>query len=181
MARLGIAVGLLVASVLLSGCIGDDDAATRSRPGGAGTPTLPGRSGEAPTKRKFVQAASRVCARARRRLAPIYEAIDAKVASQDIAGVAVELRKALPVADELLRRMRALTPPRGDEATVGRYLRTVAEQRRRIRSLVNALEAEDLSTAEVLVAQLRRANRRAQRRARDYGFRRCSPPDLPAG
>lgn len=93
--------------------------------------------------------------------------------------MAAELRKAVPIADEFLARMRALTPPKGDEAIVARYLDVVAEQKGRLRPLVEALEAEDISTIEVLAAELRRGNQRARRLADSYGFTRCGPEGLP--
>ena len=54
--------------------------------------------------------------------------------------MAGELRKALPIANQLLGRLRALTPPKGDEATVARYLDIIAEQKERIRPLAEALD-----------------------------------------
>ena len=182
MTRMGAAVTVFVASVLLAGCGGDDDQATsQPRPGGAVTRTTPARSGEAPTKAEFLRQVDSLCAEAKRRVAPIAGAVRAKVASEDAAGVAAELRKALPIADEFLGSMRALIPPTGDEAVVAEYLDTVAEQRRRIRPLVEALEAEDISTIEVLAAELRQGNRRAQRLARGYGLTKCAPDDLLTG
>ncbi len=77
--------------------------------------------------------------------------------------------------------MSSLTPPKGGEGVVGKYLDTVREQRSRIRRLVEAVEAEDISTIEVLVAELSEGNERAGRLANDYGFRRCDPGDLPTG
>lgn len=90
-----------------------------------------------------------------------------------------ELKKALPLADEFVERMRALTPPRGGERTLRRYLGIVAEQRRRIPPLVEALEAEDISTIEVLAGELREGNRRAGRLASSYGLTKCGPAGLP--
>ena len=139
------------------------------------------RSGKAPTGTTFLRKAGAACADAQRRVAPIYAAVEAKVADMDAAGVAAELRKALPVADALVVRMRSLPPPKGDKAVVRRYLETIAQQRQRISSLVAALEAEDISRIEVLAAELREGNRRAQRLARRYGSRDCSPRDLPTG
>ncbi len=102
-----------------------------------------------------------------------------KRAHEDAAGVAGELRKALPIANQLLGRLRALTLPKGDEAIVARYLDIIAEQKERIRPLAEALEAEDISTIEVLVAELRQGSRRAQRLAHGYGFAKCTPEGLP--
>lgn len=95
--------------------------------------------------------------------------------------MATELRKAVPIADEFLGRMRALKPPEGDEAIVGNYLDVVTEQKRRLRPLVEALEAEDISTIEVLAGELRRGNQRAGRLADGYGFTSCGPEGLPTG
>lgn len=128
----------------------------------------------------FLRKADALCAEAKRQVAPIAVAVAAKVASEDAAGVAAELRKALPIADRLLGRMRALTPPKGDEAIVDEFLDTIAKQRGRIRPMVEALEAEDISSIEVLVEELRQGNRRAQRLAQGYGFTKCGPVGLPA-
>ena len=75
--------------------------------------------------------------------------------------------------------MAALTPPAGDEAVVGRYVDLIAGQRVRIRALVEALDAEDISTIEVVVADLKEANQRAKRLAHHYGFTKCDPAGLP--
>ena len=93
--------------------------------------------------------------------------------------MAAQVRKGLPFANRLLSRMRALTPPKGDEAVVDRYLDTIARQKGRIGPLVEALEAEDISSIEVLVAELSQGNQRARRLARGYGFRECGPVALP--
>ncbi len=139
------------------------------------------RSGKAPTSPTFPRKADAACAEAKRRVAPIYAAVEAKVADMDAPGVAAELRKALPIADALVVRMRSLAPPQGDKAVVRQYLQTIEQQRRRISSLVAALEAEDISRIEVLVAELRQGNQRAQRLAKRYGSKNCSPRDLPTG
>lgn len=173
-------MAVVVASVVLPGCGGEDDQVkSQPRPGDAVARRTPARPGEAPTKREFLRDADALCAEAKQRVAPISDAVAAKVASEDAPGVAAELRKGLPIADQLLGRMRALTPPKGDEAIVGKYLDTIAKQRGRIRPLLEALEAEDISSIEVLVAELRQGNKRAQRLAQGYGFTKCAPVDLP--
>lgn len=179
MTRTDVAVAVIVASVVLPGCGGQEDEPRPSpRPSGA-TAGKTARSGEAPAKPEFVREADALCAETKRRVAPISDAVKAKVAAEDAAGVAAELRKAVPIADAFLARMRALTPPKGDEAIVGRYLDIVAEQKARLRPLVEALEAEDISTIEVLAAELRQGNQRARRVADDYGSKRCGPEGLP--
>jgi len=125
--------------------------------------------------------AEAVCADARQRVTRLSGGVAAKIADEDAAGVAAELRKGLPIADDLLGGLRALTPPRGDEGIVGDYLEVIAKQRGRIPPLVEALEAEDISTIEVLVAELRQGNQRAKRLAEDYGFRKCGPGGSPRG
>lgn len=177
MAKTVTAVALLAASLIAVGCRGDDDSAT---PRTAPERVPPARAGEAPPKAEFVADANALCVEARQRAAPIYDAIGPKVAREDAAGVAAELRKALPIADELLKKMRALTPPAGDEAIIGRYVDLIARQRMRIRTLVEALYAEDISTIEVVVAELKEANGQARRLAHHYGLTRCDPPGLPA-
>jgi hypothetical protein len=180
-ARTVAAVALVVASVVLAGCGGEDDeATTKRRPSAGVTRTAPASSGEAPTKEEFLRKANALCAEAKRRAAPISDAVNAKVDNEDAIGVAAELRKGLPIADQFLDGIRALTPPRGDEAIVGRYVDIVAAQRRRIPPLVEALEAEDISSIEVLAAELRQGNRRAQHLTRGYGLTRCGPAGLPA-
>ena len=177
-----VAVGVVVASVALLGCGGnDEDAATDRRQEGTAAREPPPHSAKPPTNAEFRRKADALCAEAKRRIAPVSEAIQAKRAREDAVGVAAELRRGLPIADQFLAGMRALRPPKGDEVIVGRYLDIVAEQRRRIRPLVEALEAEDISTLEVLVAELRQGNRRAQRLARGYGFTKCRPEGLPTG
>lgn len=175
-------MAVVVMSVLLSSCRGEDDGgASGPRPGGAVARTAPAKPGKPPTKAEFVRNADALCAETKRRLAPIYDAVGAKVANEDAAGVAAELRKGLPIADGLLARMRGLTPPRGDEAIVGKFLDTISAQKRRIRPLVEALDAEDISQIEVLAAELRQGNERAQRLAQRYGFTKCGPAELPTG
>ena len=181
MTRADVAVAVVVASVVLAGCGGqEDEPRPMPRPGGA-VADKPARSGEAPTKPEFVREADALCAEVKRRVAPLSEAVAAKVADEDAAGVAAELRKALPIAGEFLDRMRALTPPRGDEAIVGEYLDIVEEQKGRIPPLVEALEAEDISTIEVLAAELRQGNQRARRLTDRYGLTKCGPDGLPTG
>ena len=174
------AVAVIVASAVLPACGGEDDESTSPpRPRATAAPETTAKPGDAPTKPEFLRKADALCAKTKRRVAPISDAIEAKVAAEDAAGVAVELRKAVPIADEFLARMRALTPPQGDEAIVGRYLDFVAQQKRRIRPLLEALEAEDISTIEVLAAELRQGNQRAGRLADGYGFTKCGPQGLP--
>lgn len=179
MTRTGVAVAVVVASVGLPGCREDDQVKGQPRPGGAEARRTPTQSGKAPTKPEFLRKADALCAEAKRQAGPISDAVAAKVASEDAAGVAAELRKGLPIADRLLGRMRALTPPNGDEAVVGRYLDVIARQRGRIRPLMEALEAEDISSIEALAAELGQGNERAQRLAQGYGFTKCGPVDLP--
>jgi len=136
-------------------------------------------AGRTPAKNEFLRKADALCAEAKRRIAPITAAVAVKRSREDAAGVASELRKALPIANQLLGRMRALTPPKGDEAILARYLDIFAEEKGRIRPLVEALEAEDISTIEVLVAELRQGRRRARRLAHGYGFTSCGPEGLP--
>ena len=176
--RTGAAVAVIV---VLSGCgEGDEEAVTQPRAHGAlarEASTRP--AGKAPAKTEFLRKADALCAEAKRRIAPIAAAVAVKRAREDAAGVAGELRKALPIANQLLGRMRALTPPRGDEGILARYLDIIAQQKERIPPLVEALEAEDISTIEVLVAELRQGSGRAQRLAHGYGFAKCAPPGLP--
>ena len=120
-----------------------------------------------------------MCTQAKRRAAPIAGAVRAEVAEENAAGAARELRKVLPVAEDLRERLEALTPPAGDEATVARYIGVVGEQTARIRALADAVEGEDISTVEVLLEELTDANRRARRLATDYGLAQCQPPGLP--
>ncbi len=89
--------------------------------------------------------------------------------------MAAELRKALPIADGFLARLRALSPPKGDEPTVRAYLDIVRQQKERMPPLIEALEAEDISSVEVLAEELREGNRRARRLAERYGFTQCAP------
>jgi hypothetical protein len=178
--RAAAAVGLLVASMLALGCRGEDDETrTQTRPAGAKERTTPARTGPAPTRPRFTREANAACADAKRRAAPIAGAVAAKVREEDAAGVAEEVRKTLPIAEELLEKLGALTPPAGDEAVIGEYLDLVARQKERIRPLAEAVEAEDISTIEVLLAEVRAGNRRARRVARDYGLTQCEPPGLP--
>ena len=166
---------MAVAGLALAGCGGgDDEEGSRPRPADGVAKGTPARSGPAPARSEFTEKADAICAEAKRRAAPLADAIGAKVAREDAAGVAAELRKTLPIADRLLRRLRALTPPTG----FGTYLADVAAQRRRIPPLVEALEGEDISTIEVLVAELRRGNRRPRRIARRDGLRECDPGSL---
>jgi len=149
---------MLMASGVLPGCGGEDDEpASRSRPGGALARKAPTRSGEAPTKKEFVREANQICADAKRRIAPISDATAAKIDDEDALGAATELRKGLPIADEFLGQMRALTPPKGDVDIVAEYLDIVGKQKGRIRPLAEALEAEDISGIEVLAAELKQA------------------------
>lgn len=180
MLRTAVAVGLVVASVALPACEGEDDPVDRQpRSGNAEARKIPATPAKAPGKTEFLREADLLCATAKRQVAPIFRTIAAKVAAEDAAGVAAQLRKGLPFADQLLSRMRALTPPKGDEAVVDRYLDTIARQKRRIGPLVEALEAEDISSIEVLVAELGQGNRRARRLAGGYGFKECGPVALP--
>ncbi len=181
MTRAGLAVVALVAAAALPGCGGqDDDQVTgRPRPSPSAAGKTVARSGNAPIKREFVRKADAVCADAKRRAAPISAAVDEGIANEDAAGVAAELRKGLAIADAFLGRIRALTPPQGDERIVGQYIDIVAEQRRRMPPLVEALEAEDISTIEVLAKELRQGNRSAERLARVYGLTKCGLRGLP--
>ncbi len=182
MMRTVAAAATVVTSVVLLGCGGGDEeerkAPPRPSPAAREASRTPGEAATSPT---FLRKADAACADAKRRVAPIYHAVEAKVADMDAAGVAVELRKALPIADALVERMRALAPPADDEAFIAQYLETIAQQRRRISSLAAALEAEDISRIELLAAQLRQGNRRAQRLAKRYGSKDCTPRDLPTG
>lgn len=174
------AVALILASVALAACGGEDDPVKRQpRSDHAQAPKAPATPGKAPGKTDFLREADLLCAGTKRQVTPIFKAVAAKVAAADAAGVAAQLRKGLPLADQLLSRMRALTPPKGDEALFDRYLDTIARQKRRIGPLVEALEAEDISSIEVLVAELGQGNQRARRLASGYGFKECGPVALP--
>lgn len=175
------AVALLVAIMVAGSCTEEDgdESPTWTRPDRAVQRTTPARTSPAPTRSRFVREANALCTKAKRRAAPIAEAVNAEVAQQDAAGAARELRKALPVAEELRERLDALTPPAGDEAVVARYLRFVAGQAGRIRSLADALEGEDISTIEILLEELREANRRGRRLAGENGLAQCRPTGLP--
>ena len=177
MARTGLTVALLAASVMALGCEGDDEDSATPRTALERDP--PAQAGTAPAKPKFVADTNALCTEAKQRAAPISDAIEAKVAREDAAGVAAELRKALPIADELVDKIAALKPPAGDEAIVARYLALVAEQTTRTRTLVRALMAEDILWIEDVVADLRKGNQRAKRLADDYGFMKCGPEGLP--
>lgn len=180
MTRSAVAAVVVVASVALSACGGEDDRVEpQAGAGNAEARKRPATPGKAPTKSGFLREADSLCAEAKQRVAPILEAVAAKVADEDAAGVAAELRRGVSFADQLLARMRALTPPKGDEVIVDKYLDIIAKQKGRIGPLVEALEAEDISSIEVLVAELRQANERARRLARDYGFKKCGPVGFP--
>lgn len=170
---LAVVVGLVPA-----GCGGEDDE-PRRQPGPAAAGRTTPTSGAAPAKQVFVRKADALCAETSRRIAPISAAVKAKIAREDAAGVAGELRRSIPIAAKFLEGMRSLKPPKGDGPAFAAYLETVAAQKRRIPPLVEALEAEDISTIEVLAAELSRGNRRVRRLAQRYGFTRCGPDDLP--
>ena len=178
MARTGTAVALLAASVLALGCQGDDEESATRRTAPERDP--PAQAGPSPARSKFVAAANALCVKARQRVAPIADAIKPKVANEDAAGVAAELRKALPIADDLLDKMSALKPPAGDEAIVARSLDLIAQQRLRLRTLVRALVAGDILWIEDVVAELREGNQRAKSLADDYGLAKCDPEGSPA-
>jgi hypothetical protein len=170
---------MAAASVALVGCGGHGEQARSARSSGRPAARAPtAKHAEGPRRGQFLRTADALCSRARRRLAPIARAVVAKVADEDAAGVATELRKARPIADRLLEGLRALTPPRAGEDIFHAYLRIVARQEARIQPLAEALEGEDISTIEVLAADLRRDNERAERLARRYGFKRCGPGGL---
>ena len=177
-----VAVTAFAACVALLGCGGEaDEAPGPPRRSGDASGEARARPGKAPTRSAFLKEADAVCAEAKRRAAPLAAAAEAMAADEDAAGVAAELRKGLPIAEGFLDRMRSLTPPTGDERRVARYLDVVSEQARRVPPLVEALEAEDISTIEVLAAELREGNRRAGRLASLYGFKDCGPQGLPTG
>ncbi len=87
------------------------------------------------------------------------------------------LRKAPPIAEELLARLRALTPPSGDKRTVARYLDALSQQKEIVRQLAGALQQEDTSRAKALFTDFRQSEQQAEDLAQDYGFTKCSSGD----
>jgi hypothetical protein len=153
---------------LIGGCGGGDDepATERQSTGGEAQRT-------APTKAEFIEQADEICAEAKRKLAPVSRAGDAKNERGDIEGAAGELRKAVRIADEQLNKLRGLTPPEADRAVLAKYFDTIAEQKGLIRRIADALEEGDEEQATALASELDEGQQRAQGLAQGYGFKEC--------
>jgi len=90
------------------------------------------------------------------------------------------LAKAVPIferfkaeATTLLRNLRALKPPKGDEATVARYLQGSEDQIAGFGDVISAARERDASKFSALVSSLRTKAATVRGIAQGYGFKVC--------
>jgi len=152
--RKAIATALALAALALGGC-----------GGGGGS-----KAGPAPTKAQFSRQAGTTCARAYAKLALAGPRFFQSGRATDRQFVE---RKVLPIfGDELLGKLRRLTPPKGDRETVGAILAGADNGLARLRQRPRLLRAAPGSASDPF--------RDFSRLARGYGLKRCAVKHLGA-
>jgi hypothetical protein len=133
-------------------------------------------------KAQFVEAADAVCAAYRGHIAPVNAALSKELSGRrNPRRLAVLLRRGASAADDAVRRLGALTPPQGDEATLRDYLETGREAASNLRAAAAALLAGNAAGAGRHMAAVRLASSRGRTIATRYGFLVCGTPDPQVG
>lgn len=127
---------------------------------------------DGPTKEEFIASADELCEKADEKLDPIIEREiedfdDAKKLSTDAA----------KVGDALLKDLRALEVPKGDEEEVEAVFGGIEKQVRTIRQMGKAAEDEDSDRIDEILEEGDDISEDTQKDAEDYGFETCGIDD----
>lgn len=171
------AVSAATAIVLLTGCGGGGTTKTVTAPASGASRATPAPSGV--SKAAFIRQADRLCQDYRTRLSSTSR--EGQRLSQLPANEA--LTRAVPIYDRyrtevvtLVRKLRALTPPKGDEGPVTRYLQGGDEVIARLDEIITAGRQQDASKFATLTASLRTRTEAIGGIAQGYGFKVCGTP-----
>jgi hypothetical protein len=150
---------LLAVGVIATGC-GDDDEETTA--GATGATGATGAGGPAPTKDEFIAEADRLCQRAEDELDQEFEG-GAPISPPDLARDVI-----VPMQQELIDDLRALTPPADDESQIEAILN-------RLQTGVDQLEDDPALFERSLDSPkvLEDVYADARQRASEYGFAVC--------
>jgi hypothetical protein len=138
----------------------------------------------APTKAQFIAKADAICAAGNGSHADAEQKkIDAAVradqtndtpAARD--AVATGLEAEVAIANPLLDRLRALTPPTADRVVVSRYLAVMASQINLVDQLSTAIAGDDAATVTTVSQQVTDGKANLNGLAQGYGFKVCGAP-----
>ena len=165
--RLRLALPVVVLALVGCGGGGDSD--------DVGPPQPRDRPGEAAalSKPEFVERADAICMEARAAVKRHEDAARAAARDEDAEAVADALNGTAEEADEQVDRLRAVTPPRGDEEIVDRYLTGIEDQIAVLRRAADAAERNDTSALNTLLQENQRASGEIRGLAQGYGFKEC--------
>lgn len=156
-----------------SGCGGGDDEPSGDRPAASGTATE-----SAQTREEFIASGDEICKRVNAEVGPVNRRIadveqKATNPQQALAGAAPILADAYELQRDHVAEFRDLTPPTGDEETVGKIVAALEQQVALVGQLAEAADAGNLERLGEVSSQLPETRSRVRGLLQGYGFEEC--------
>jgi hypothetical protein len=123
-------------------------------------------------KQAYIDRADAVCREGNQRLKPFEDQAFSR-GIPDLTTWRTFLTAALPVFDDVLKRVRALTPPPGDEATVSAMLDEFDRALAAARRAIDAAAGGDQRAFDAALDEATTFAKRGDDQSKAYGFRDC--------
>ncbi len=160
--RIPIAVILLVA-VLLAGCGGSSGSSGSKTTGASSTPASSDRS-------TYIAQADALCKSANAR----QQALRKRAKGLTVVKLVPILKQQAGIAASLSTDLGKLTPPVGDAATVGRFVKAVDQLAVYSKAVANSIAANHAFAAKALAGKLSLARQQETLLGQGYGYKTCA-------
>lgn len=164
--RIGLAViagCVAVGSLAVAGCGGGDDSSTTGASGASGA------AGAAPLSQdEFVSQANAACADANQQV----EALTAPADSDPIESLTPFLEKEITIANELLAKLSAITPPENLQSDYDQFLATGKSQIATAQDAADAAKSGDTEAVQAAVQKL--GSNKDDQQAKALGLTECA-------
>ncbi len=157
----------LLAAVLLAGC-GGSSAPTATVP--TNSTTTGGATSRASDRAAYIAQADALCKTANTR----QEALRKKATGLAVTKLPPILRQQAAIASGLSTSLGRLTPPTGDRAAVGRFVKAVHQLAVYSLAVANSIAANHAYAARSLAAKLQLARQQETLLGQGYGYKTCS-------
>ncbi len=157
---------LIIVAALLAGCGGSTTTGTTT---GAGSTTRSSSTGTT-DRSSFIAQADSLCGSANARQA----VLRGRAKGLAVTKLVPILRQQAGIAASLSTALGRLTPPKGDSATVGRFVHAVSQLAVYSKAVANSISANHAYAARALAAKLSLARQQETLLGQGYGYKTCA-------